>query len=352
MVSWRRTLSTFAWSLGSLLSAFPVCATTLELNFVDTDDRPVEVVKAELLLVAWGNTERIELATSGNSLSLSLEPDWLRTRWRGFDEHMGVYLYLQAPPLAAIRSYCFLWPGAKAAWTERCGRGENSGATVIAFPGGREVLVKEGTMASMTLGFRPRTSRRVRMVDARSEPLPGVAVDVSMFWSDFNHTGFLAGAEPLGDHLTDANGWIEVPDGDFEYVLELDRSRHVFVEANYPALPWRLVTYLVKPTTEVIIHPFPVRRLEMRVRRGGQPAEGVHLYGHMAECHGAGCWGPLATTDESGHIWLDEFRPESLSSIWLADDDGELWRETPTSLPEGIVEIELLSSAAATEEGL
>lgn len=325
-----------------MFSASPILATMLELNFVDTDGRPLQVAKAELLLVAWGQTERIELETSTNGLILDLEPDWLRSRWphQRFDDQDGVYLYLQAPPLAAIRSHQFRWPGA---WGYQ-------GTTTIGFPGGRHVTVEAGTEADMTLAFRPRITRRVRIVDPEGAPIAGVEIGVSMFWSARNHCAFLDGREPLGTHVTDDDGWIEVPDGDFEYALTLGRgtSDQEFVESR--VLGSRLVTYLTEPATEVVVREFPVRPLEMRVRRGGEPAVGIDLTVYYDDCCGA-CSRRVATTDADGRIRLDWFRPERYYWVWLEDEGGELWRSEVASLPDGIVEVRLPARAASDEGG-
>ena len=331
-----------AWVVGLVFCASPVLATTLELNFVDTDGDPVRVAKAELLLVAWGQTERIELETSANSLTLRLDPDWLRSQWPygRFDDQKGVYLYLQAPPFAAIRSFQFRWPGAPG----------YEGTTTIAFPGGRQVVVGEGDDARMPLAFRTKTDRRVRIVDPEGAPMSGAKIGVSMFWADRNHCGVLAGSEPLGTHVTDADGWIEVPDGDFEYALTLGRGRHnhVFVESRGSTRS-RLELHLNEPTTDVVVRELPVRPLEMRVRRGDAPAAGIGLYVYLADCCGACSGPPVATTDEAGRVRLDWFRPEGYYWMWLGDDDGELWRAEVASLPEGIVEVELPSHADSDE---
>lgn len=127
------------------LCAKPAWATTLALTFVDTDGRPKQVAKAELLLVAWGDADRIEFETSAHGLDLALDPEWLRSRWPyRFNGQESAYLYLQVPPLAAIRSHQFQWPGS----------GEHTGATTIAFSGGRRVVVDNGTDVVMTLAFR------------------------------------------------------------------------------------------------------------------------------------------------------------------------------------------------------
>lgn len=58
---YRNTVAVLAWTG---LCAAAHGATTLDLNFVGPAARPVHVAKAELLLVAWGATQRIELETS------------------------------------------------------------------------------------------------------------------------------------------------------------------------------------------------------------------------------------------------------------------------------------------------
>ena len=314
-------------------------ATTLDLNFVGPDARPVHVAKAELLLVAWGATQRIELETSGDALSLVLDPDWLRSRWYLFDDQEGVYLYLQAPPLATIQSDRFKWLGA-----------EDAGSVTIAFPRGQEVVVEEGTKASTTLAFRSRTARRVRIVDPDGRPRPGTAIDAHMFWSQSNHCAVLVGGEPLGSFVADADGWIEVPDGDFEYALEFGRQLardHVFV-ANGRYEPERLVTRLAQPETDVVVHRYPIRPLDMRVWRAQEPASDIWLHARIANCCGA-CSGPLARTDETGRIRLDEFRPEQWDWVWLVDGDTEYWRTAPTTWSSGNVEVRLSPSTGTAE---
>ncbi len=325
-VSWRPLWLSCVWSL--LLSAHPAWTKTLTLNFVDTNGRPVEVTKAELLLVAWAETERIELETSANSLQLVLEPDWLRSRWPQFDAQEAVFLYLQAPPLAAIRSHRFRWPVIT-------GYGI---PTVIDFPGGRQAVVKDED-ASMTLAFRPTGVRRVRIVDPQGMPLRDVAVSVSMFWSTSGRCAVMTGSEYLGRRVTNADGIVEVADGDFEYALSLLGGHHVFAEGG--SIPWRLLTHLTEPTTDIVAREFPIQPLKMRVWRGSEPAVGIYLRGYSALCLCGACDGPLATTDEEGGIQLDDFRPEEYRRVWLVDDDMEVWEAPTSALPNTVVEVQL-----------
>ena len=333
-VSWRPLWLSCVWSL--LLSAHPAWTATLTLNFVDTNGRPVEVTKAELLLVAWAETERIELETSANSLQLVLEPDWLRSRWPRFDDQEAVYLYLEAPPLASIRSHKFRWPVIT-------GYGI---PTVIGFPGGRQVVVRDMD-ARMTLAFRPAAIRRVRVVDSRGKPLPEVAVGVYRFWSDYNRCAHITGGERLGSRVTDTEGLIEVPDGDFEYVLSLGRFTHEFVDGDR-RVPWRLRTHLPEATTELRAREFAVEPLEMRVLRGDKPAPGVHLRGHLASCPCGACDGPLGTADETGWIRLDDFRPDLHDRIWLVDDGETVWDSSRNAWPEGL-EVQIPSAGGGAQ---
>ena len=71
----------------------------------------------------------------------------------------------------------------------------------------------------MTLVFRPRAPRRIRFVDPGGRPWSGLKVHASMFWSSANHCAILTGSESLGGHVTDVAGWVELPDGEFEYAL-------------------------------------------------------------------------------------------------------------------------------------
>ena len=241
--------------------------------------------------------------------------------------------------MAAIQSDRFKWLGV-----------EDAGSVTIAFPRGQQVVVEEGTKASTTLAFRSRTERRVRIVDPDGRPRPGTAIDAHMFWSQSNHCAVLAGGEPLGSFVADADGWIEVPDGDFEYALELGRQLardHVFV-ANGRYEPERLVTRLAQPETDVVVHRYPIRPLDMRVWRAKEPASNVWLRARIANCCGA-CSGPLARTDETGRIRLDEFRPEQWDWVWLVDGDTEYWRTAPTTWSSGNVEVKLSPSTGTAD---
>ena len=328
---WRPTLV----ALCALLLSVRAAATTLELEFVDIEGQPVNVAKAELLLVAWGETQRIVLDTDGHGMTLAMDAEWLRSRWPTYFDHQeGVYVYLQAPPLVSIRSERFKWLGA----------GGNPGPVTVSFPSGAEAVVEQGSMARETVVFRPKATRRVRIVDPSGSPRTGMAVNASMFWSQSNHCGSLTGGhEPLGRHVTDADGWIEVPDGDFEYALELahDRFDHAFVGAT--GIRYRLVTHLPQPETQVVVRQYPIHPLEMRVWRAGKPAAGAALEGWGANCPCGACTILVAVADTEGRISLPDFRPEEWFWVGFWEGDERLWWSGTRSVwyPTGVVDVHL-----------
>ena len=341
----RRALFTLAVGLGLMLRAYPVWATSLHLEFVDTDGTPVQVAKAELLLSAWGmEAERVELETSPDGLSLELEPEWLRSRWppgwpsppggRPLAFRVGAHLYLQAPPLAAIQSDRFQWPGGVPGDSVDPDR-----RTTITFPRGQEAVVPQGQHVRMTLVFRPRAPRRVRFVDPRGRPWSDFRFHTSMFWSDDNHCAVVTGSESLGSHVTDAAGWSELPDGEFVYALGI-RWPHMYAGRSLEdsRTPQRLIARLTDPGSAVVVRELKVRPLEVRVRLGGKPAAGLHLRARGAFCGCGACDGPVGTTDGNGRIRREDFRPDSHDEIWLMDGDTEVWRSPSTW---GVVEIDL-----------
>ena len=83
--------------------------TLLELRFVDPDSNEVQLDKAELLLVGWGEVDRIQLEPTDEGLQINLDPEWLRPRmgngYRKFDwlDHLDyAFVYLQADPFASM----------------------------------------------------------------------------------------------------------------------------------------------------------------------------------------------------------------------------------------------------------
>ena len=182
-------------------------------------------------------------------------------------------------------------------------------------------------------------TRRVRFVDPSGKPWSDLKVHASMFWSDANNCAILTGRKSLGSHLTDSAGWVELPDGEFEYAFDIAWGPRRFHGSltEESRTPWRLVNRLLE-TRELVVRELAVEPLEVRVRRDGEPAVGLHLRAMSAVCVCGACDGPLGTTDERGRIRRDDFRPETVDEIWLVDGDKEVWRSWSGG---GVIEIDL-----------
>jgi hypothetical protein len=339
-----------------VLGAMLICAsraqsTELRLLFRDETGAPVRVSKAELLLVAWGTTDRIELKTNETSLLLLLDPEWLRSRWPDpFQEQEKVYLYLQAPGYVAMRSDSFLWLGA---------HGDPFGDMVesvkLSFPGGRRATLQPGDNALLEVIFRKPVPRYLRILDDDRNLISGVRVSSYMFWSRSNHCGVPSGADRLQRSLSDGEGRVQLPDGDFEYMLELEKdfyypraqggSYHVT-----PDIP-RLFLNLEAEETTIIMHRLELRPLEMRVTRNGEPVAGLMLCGMLAGCPCGACSGGVArgrsgpdpTSDREGNLLIPEFYSEEWERVYFLDKDGKiLWEADPQKWPKtGTIHVEL-----------
>lgn len=330
----------------------PAATTELRLRFVDAQRRPVQISKAELLLVAWGDADRLTLPVQGDRLHLDLSPSWLRARWpRRFPDLMRAYLYVQAEGYAPIRSEPFLWLGSGAGDRRR-----DAGSVTIGFRQGRPASLRDGERAERTITLRRPGPRQVTLADEDGRPLGGARVSACMFWSASNHCGVLSGAEPLGVFVSDEEGRLTLPDGDFEYALMLEESRSAFqlppgseVIARIQPLgslgrgDYRstLISFLDRPGTTFCVHRFARRPLHTRILRAGKPLPHVTVMKSVSNCCAA-CSGPLGTSDAMGCIVVEDFYPEEIEELFIEDPVGTgIWQMSCRDLPAGAMEIDL-----------
>ena len=155
------------------------------------------VETAELLLVAWGDTERIPLTFTFNAegvvLHVPLDTEWLRSRWPRADDMESAFIYLTGRDFVSLRSDPFRWLGIKGA------SGDDPRADVtINFGQGQEVTVREGEAPTLVLTVRRSPEpRQLRFVDDDERPVTTVTVSAHMLWSTSNHCGVLSGKETL-----------------------------------------------------------------------------------------------------------------------------------------------------------
>lgn len=315
-------------------------AAELKLLFKDEAGKSVTISKAELLLVAWGYTERLTLETQGTALSLPLDGSWLRSRAsERFRDLDGVYLYLQASGFAPIRTDRFTWPGS--------GPEPASGAR-IQFPGAQELVIPRDGVATSKITFRRPQKKFIRFIDDENKPFPDVKASISVFWSDSNHCGRLAVADSLTKSTSDGNGLIAVPDGDVEYVVEIGSRVAVFKDPGNSAFPDRLRLHMNSAIADVPLHRRAMKPLMLQVVHDGAPATGEMLFTCLQDCREGSCGsccGFLQKTDGRGMISLTDFYPEMYGRIFFARPDAKvplqeatpLWEMKPPAYPPNAV---------------
>jgi hypothetical protein len=324
--------------LGPATGAGAERETELQIDVQNMRGEPVADLRAELLLSAWGDARKVALPVHGARVRLPFTPQWLRAQWPGRAHDVDeAFLYLSGAGVAALRSEPFLWIGARADHSDRLIE-----EVQIRFPRNSAVTVKAGERAELRLSLRDGGARALRFVDDAGAPVVGVSLRASMFWSNRNHCGYLAGADLLAEAVSDEEGRVRLPDGDFPYALEIEKRG--FVLASQPSFgvqTW--ITRLTEAETPVRLHQLEQRALRLRVRRGGKPAGGEALQAVAARCGCGACSGYVAESDERGEITLEDFFPEELERVFFEDRGGvRLWEGDPRALPrDGVLEVEL-----------
>jgi hypothetical protein len=247
-------------------------------------------------------------------------------------------------------AFMFLLPAAAGAaeLVVRCTDGAGGAvrlerAELLTYGWGYADAVELGTEGNTLTG-----PRSLLLLDDDGRPVSGAEVTSYMYWSSSNHCARLSGARLLGTAVSDADGVVEVPDGDFEYAFEIAASDMglVLSDPELPEYPERLVTTLRGEETVVNLHRRKSVTLTMRVLKSGVPVAGQMLYGCMADCPGgvcASCCGPLSASGPYGIITIPGFYPESYKSIYITDDSGEnLFEADPGKLSlERPIEVDL-----------
>ena len=204
--------------------------------------------------------------------------------------------------------------------------------------------MQAGDGAQLGIVFHRPRPRFLRVVDDQRNPIPGVKVKSYLFWSDSNHCGSLAPDHFLGEGMSDQEGRVRVPDGDFEHAFLVSKPLFVLRNAEgHGRNPPHLITRLMAEETTVPMHRWRRRPLEMRVARDQKPVAGQVLLGRLSGCPCGTCSGPLAETDPEGRIRLSDFYPEKYDEVFFQDAAAvRIWDADPTEWPgTGVVNVEL-----------
>jgi hypothetical protein len=285
--------------------------TTVAVTFQGAAGEPVPITSAQLMVTAWGTSERHDLPFAGNVVHLDLDA----TR-PNFADHMsdtrGV-VYVKADGYAPITSQAFAWPG-------------KNTASVINFRNSQLVLVAKGNTARLSVTMRRPIPRRIRLVDESGRAVAGIRLEAGAYWRSPNHCGFLAGRDVLVTGETSADGTLEVPDVDGAHAFQLQARLTKFSERSDDGWPGMdLVRVLTSAETTLQVHTYRRQPLALEILNNGTPLPGAVLWSDMAlgVC-GAGS-GTLATADAGGRIQVDDFYPEFWVRYGICADHKPVW---------------------------
>ncbi len=302
-----------------LVLAWPASATELGIRVRASDGGATVVSSAELLLVAWGDTERIPLSFTFNAegvvLHLPLDPEWLRSRWPRADDMESAFIYLTGSDFVSLRSDPFRWLGIKGALGD-----DVPSEVTIGFGQGQSVTVREGETPLLVLTVRRSAQpRQLRFVDDNERPVTDLTVSAHMLWSTSNHCGALSGKETLVEDVhPNPDGIVMVPDCDFPYAIEVLTPPHEQVRDPDADVNGVVETYLRDKERVIHVHRFVRQPLVLRVFVGAQVVEAPPF---TETVRGNGCGARTGALRS-----VDDFFPEEVEAVCLGDARGRtIW---------------------------
>ena len=322
-------------------------STSLTLVCVDEQGRPVRPAKADLLLVAWGATERVPLPVDGNTVRLRLDAAWIHEAWpfSRVQPNHGAHVLLEAPGHVTLRSETVLWlgvPEGKDRWREQ---------SEVRFPWQRGAWLSEGMNDVLQVVFRRPKSRHLKIVDLEGRPVLGVEVKSYIFWSNTNHCCMPIAAESLGVGTTDAEGKVDVIDGDFLYGFEVQK-KHWSLTAVESCYPDHIKIMLAAEETVLHMREHRPQRLEILITEDGVPAARCRLWGELAPWRCGAIDGIFAVADENGRIVNEEFYPDEWTRLWVEKARrNRIWSADPRqwTYPARLV-VKITDGAASSQE--
>ena len=324
--------------------------TKVIFHFKNQQGEDVNISKAELLLAVWGGFDRIDLKAKGNKLVLNLDKAWFEKNWpTSFADinksELVVFLGLQAEGYASKVSASFHYVDEST--NNSINPGETKRPIVISFPSGEKMEVKKGEATDLNIIFRKPVDRFIKVVDENGNPISGIKISSSIFGSRLNRCERMMEAIRLGEAQSDKDGMIKVADGDFKHSLSFNTEEYDLIHPQvFHDASIELDTYLTDKVTVFKMHRFLLKTIKVRFLKEGKPASKVFLQACSALCNeGCGaCCGPLITTDENGMADLKDFRPETVSRIFVEKDQGKvIWETDPKKWlsREGTIEVNL-----------
>ena len=168
-----------------------------------------------------------------------------------------------------------------------------------------------------------------------------------MFWSRQNHCGFASGIDPLTKGFTDKNGVIQLPDGEFEYLLRFPELRDAEIVGNSSQdnLQNQIIRVLKDPIVPIVIRRWQPVTIGLRFTVDGRPMAGQQLAGFLRGCPCGACSGTVGETDADGTVKLELYR-ERYESLTIYGPGGEIyWQIDPLMFRSSqLVDVKLRTS--------
>jgi hypothetical protein len=296
-------------------------ATSLRVRFHGPSGETVRIDTATMLIGFWGGGEAVPLTPGGSDVLVDLSAGWVQSRFPGPGSTNGARLFVSADGYAPILSNTFPWLGV------RSPAGSTATTETTVGMGGQSITMRTGDEREMDVALRRPVPRRVRVVDQAGRPAAGIVFNVYMFWTRANHCGVFEGTPLLRGAVTDARGQMAVPDGDFDYGLDLPNGAGDAVFDDEPVFYQRVVT-LSGPETTVTVRRFDRRTVALQVLDPDDaPVGGAQLIGddHYTGCMDPGIR-PLGATDAAGRLTLTHFPVDEFDDLVVCRAGKEAWR--------------------------
>ncbi|RPJ64357.1 MAG: hypothetical protein EHM23_00635, partial [Acidobacteria bacterium] len=322
----------------------------LRLRLVDEKGQTVPRAQAEVLLTVWGDIHRHPLVVEGEFVVVSTEASAVDRWWPELagQAWAEAQILIKAPGYAPIKSD-------PAPWFRIVDREADCVRRAsVRFPRHEPFEIEIGESVVRDFRLRRPQQRSIRAASEDGRPISGWPVEAFMFWSNENHCGHPSGIDFLTKAFTDENGAIQVPDGEFEYLLSFPELRDAEIVGNseYDNFRHQVIRRLEEPIVPIIIRRWQPVTIGLRFTMDGKPIAGQHLSGSVRGCPCGACSGPLGETDTDGTVKLELHR-ERYQSLTLGgpEYDKVFWEVDPLIFRTSqLVEVELRTSPMGLQE--
>jgi len=310
-IAWQFVvLVALSWS-----AAFAETETSLVIRAVDESGRSVRLTRADVYFDVWGGNGVTHLSRGAASVRIGLDREFacrLEPALCAVHPRFSARILLEAEGLAPISSNLFEW---MTATTDVKG----VPPVEIAFPGGAPLRFRPGTRRDITIRFRPRHPRTLRVVGPSGAPVAGARVTVKNFFADSNHMGAFEGDVLVEDDVTDWRGEAAIPDGDIVYGLTISKAHWFIVNPKPRGWPNLVAQRIAGESMTVVMRRHARRPLLLTFDRDGKPVPDLTVSACVTPCGGA-CCGPIGKTDSLGNLTVSDFYPEEYDRVLIPQD--------------------------------